>query len=138
LRELPGRKSILLISDGFRIFSQDDPNRNFRTLQKLQRLIDEAGRASVVIYTINATGLTDVDAHGGRRLFGRDFQQMQDAMASRRNAAFETQEGLDYLAYETGGMPIKNTNDLSGGIRRVLAEQKGLLSDWLSPRSINL
>jgi hypothetical protein len=58
-------------------------------------------------------------------LSGRDFQQMQDAMASRRNAAFETQEGLDYLAYETGGMPIKNTNDLSGGIRRVLAEQRG-------------
>jgi len=46
-------------------------------------------------------------------------------MTSRRNAAFETQEGLDYLAYETGGMPIKNTNDLSGGIRRVLADQKG-------------
>jgi len=50
---------------------------------------------------------------------------MQDAMTNRRNTAFETQEGLDYLAYETGGMPIKNTNDLSGGIRRVLADQKG-------------
>jgi hypothetical protein len=58
-------------------------------------------------------------------LSGRDFQQLQDAMTSRRNAAFETQEGLDYLAYETGGMPVKNTNDLSGGIRRVLADQKG-------------
>jgi VWFA-related protein len=125
LRELPGRKSILLISDGFRIFSQDDPNRNFRTLQKLQRLIDEAGRASVVIYTINATGLQTLMPTAADDFSGRDLQQMQDAMASRRNAAFETQEGLDYLAYETGGMPIKNTNDLSGGIRRVLAEQKG-------------
>jgi len=125
LRELPGRKSILLISDGFRIFSQDDPNRNFRTLQKLQRLIDEAGRASVVIYTMNATGLQTLMPTAADDLSGRDFQQMQDAMTSRRNAAFETQEGLDYLAYETGGMPIKNTNDLSGGIRRVLADQKG-------------
>jgi len=125
LRELPGRKSILLISDGFRIFSQDDPNRNFRTLQKLQRLIDEAGRASVVIYTMNATGLQTLMPTASDDLSGRDFQQMQDAMTSRRNAAFETQEGLDYLAYETGGMPIKNTNDLSGGIRRVLADQKG-------------
>jgi len=125
LRELPGRKSILLISDGFRIFSQDDPNRNFRTLQKLQRLIDEAGRASVVIYTMNATGLQTLMPTAADDLSGRDFQQMQDAMTSRRNVAFETQEGLDYLAYETGGMPIKNTNDLSGGIRRVLADQKG-------------
>jgi len=125
LRDLPGRKSILLISDGFRIFSQDDPTRNFRTLQKLQRLIDEAGRASVVIYTMNATGLQTLTPTAGDDLSGRDLQQMQDAMTSRRNAAFETQEGLDYLAYETGGMPIKNTNDLSGGIRRVLADQKG-------------
>lgn len=124
LRELPGRKSILLISDGFRIYSQDDPARNFRTLQKLQRLIDEAGRASVVIYTMNATGLQTLMPTAADDLSGRDFQQMQDAMASRQNTAFETQEGLDYLAYETGGMPIKNTNDLSGGIRRVLADQK--------------
>jgi VWFA-related protein len=125
LRDLPGRKSILLISDGFRIFSQDDPTRNYRTLQKLQRLVDEAGRASVVIYTINATGLQTLALTAADDLSGRDMQQMQDAMTSRRNVAFETQEGLDYLAYETGGMPIKNTNDLSGGIRRVLADQKG-------------
>jgi len=125
LRDLPGRKSILLISDGFRIYSQDDPTRNFRTLQKLQRLIDEAGRASVVIYTMNATGLQTLMPSAADDLSGRDSQQMQDAMTNRRNTAFETQEGLDYLAYETGGMPIKNTNDLSGGIRRVLADQKG-------------
>ena len=125
LRDLPGRKSILLISDGFRIYSQDDPTRNYRTLQKLQRLIDEAGRASVVIYTMNATGLQTLMPTAADDLSGRDFQQMQDAMTSRRNTAFETQEGLDYLAYETGGMPIKNTTDLSGGIRRVLADQTG-------------
>jgi hypothetical protein len=74
---------------------------------------------------MNATGLQTLMPTAGDDLSGRDFQQMQDAMTSRRNAAFETQEGLDYLAYETGGMPIKNTNDLSGGIRRVLADQKG-------------
>jgi VWFA-related protein len=125
LRELPGRKSILLISDGFRIYSHDDPTRNYRTLQKLQRLIDEAGRASVVIYTMNATGLQTLMPTAADDFSGRDFQQMQDAMSDRRMVAFETQEGLDYLAYETGGMPIKNTNDLSGGIRRVLADQRG-------------
>src|SRR5258706_13712889 len=45
LRELPGRKSILLISDGFKIYSRDDPTRNERTRQRLLRLIDEAGRS---------------------------------------------------------------------------------------------
>jgi len=46
-------------------------------------------------------------------------------LSSRRNAAFETQEGLDYLAQQTGGIAIKNNNDLSGGIRRVLEDQRG-------------
>ena len=125
LRELPGRKSILLISDGFRIHSRDDPTRNHRTVQRLQRLVDEAGRASVVIYTMNATGLQTFGLTASDDASGRDMQQLQDALNSRRDAAFETQEGLDVLARQTGGIAIKNSNDLSGGIRRVLEDQRG-------------
>src|SRR5205814_83474 len=47
------------------------------------------------------------------------------ALRDRRSAAFDSQEGLDYLAAETGGMSIRNTNDLSGGIKRVMEDQKG-------------
>jgi len=125
LSELPGRKSILLISDGFRIFSHDDPTRNFRTLQKLQRLIDEAGRASVVIYTMNATGLQYLGPTAADNFGDRDPSQVAEALSQRSTAAFETQEGLEYLARETGGIPIKNTNDLGRGIQRVLEDQKG-------------
>src|SRR5256886_12897270 len=57
LKDLPGRKSILLVSDGFKIYDLDDPTHNYLAREKLQSLIDEAGRASVVIYTMNATGL---------------------------------------------------------------------------------
>jgi VWFA-related protein len=125
LRELPGRKSVLLISDGFRIFSRGDPSRNHRTVQRLQRLVDEAGRASVVIYTMNATGLQTLSITAADNTSGRDREQLQTALSARRDAAFETQEGLDVLARQTGGIAIKDTNDLSGGIRRVLEDQKG-------------
>jgi VWFA-related protein len=123
LKELPGRKSILLISDGFKIYDQDDPSRNYLAQEKLRRLIDEAGRASVVVYTMNATGLQTLGFSAADDLSGRDFQQIQDAESSRRNEAFNNQQGLDYLAHETGGIAIRNTNDLSGGIRRVLEDQ---------------
>jgi VWFA-related protein len=122
LRELPGRKSVLLISDGFSIMNGDDPTRNERTRQRLLRLIDEAGRASVVIYTMNATGLQYLGLTAADNPGGGDVGQM---LSSRRNAAFQTQEGMDYLAQQTGGIAIKNTNDLSKGIRRVLEDQKG-------------
>src|SRR2546423_4190818 len=125
LKDLPGRKGILLVSDGFRIFSKDDPGRNFQARERLMRLIDQANRASVVIYTMNATGLQTLSFTAADDLSGRDTQQLQDALSARRDEAFETQEGLDFLARETGGIPIRNTNDLSGGIRRVLEDQKG-------------
>jgi len=125
LRELPGRKSILLISDGFRIYNREDSTRSYLALQRLRRLIDEAGRASVVIYTMNATGLQTLGFSAADDLSGRDPQQLEDALSSRRNAAYETQEGLDLLARETGGVAIRNTNDLSSGIRRVMEDQKG-------------
>src|SRR5262249_25623538 len=44
---------------------------------------------------------------------------------NRHMTAWETQEGLDYLVHETGGIPIHDTNDLSGGIKRVLEDQRG-------------
>jgi VWFA-related protein len=125
LKDLPGRKGILLLSDGFRIFSKEDPNANFQARERLTRLIDQANRASVVIYTMNATGLQTLNFTASDDLSGRNTQQMQDALSARRDEAFETQEGLDVLARETGGIPIRNTNDLSGGIRRVLEDQKG-------------
>jgi VWFA-related protein len=125
LRELPGRKSILLVSDGFRIYSRDDPTKNFLALQRLRTLIDEAGRSSVVIYTMNATGLQTLGFTAADDLSGRDAQQLEQALSNRRTAAFETQEGLDYLAQQTGGIAIRNTNDLSGGIRRIMNDQRG-------------
>lgn len=113
MRELPGRKSILLMSDGFKIFSAGDAELNYRTLLSLRRLIDQANRATVVIYTMNASGL---------QVLGLTAADSTGARSSE--AAFELQDGLDQLARATGGIAIRNTNDLSGGIRRVIEDQK--------------
>jgi len=125
LRELPGRKSILLISDGFKIYNRDDPTANLRALEALRRLVDQAGRASVVIYTMNATGLQTLGLTAADNTGGRSADQLEQALSDRRTAAFDSQEGLDYLAKETGGIAIRNTNDLGGGIRKVMEDQKG-------------
>ncbi|MDQ2855857.1 MAG: hypothetical protein M3R68_05985, partial [Acidobacteriota bacterium] len=51
--------------------------------------------------------------------------QIEQQLSNRRTTAFDSQEGLSYLAQETGGLAIRNTNDLNGGIRRVIEDQKG-------------
>ncbi|HEX8891169.1 MAG TPA: VWA domain-containing protein [Pyrinomonadaceae bacterium] len=125
MRELPGRKSILLISDGFKIYNRDDPSRNTRVLEALRRLTDLANRASVVIYTMDARGLQTLGLTAADSTSGMSSDDVQTQLDNRRNELFDSQEGLNYLAQQTGGIPIRNTNDLSGGIRRVLDDQKG-------------
>ena len=125
MRELPGRKSILLISDGFKIYNRDDPTRSTRVLEALRHLTDLANRASVVIYTMDARGLQTLGLTAADDVSGMTADQVETQLDNRRNELFDSQEGLNYLAQQTGGIPIRNTNDLSGGIRRVLDDQKG-------------
>lgn len=124
LRELPGRKSILLISDGLRIFNRDDPSRSARVLQALLRLVDLANRASVVIYTMDARGLQTLGLTAADSTAGMSPEQVEEQLSSRRASFFDSQDGLNYLARQTGGIAIRNNNDLSSGLRRVLEDQK--------------
>ncbi|HEX6647925.1 MAG TPA: VWA domain-containing protein, partial [Pyrinomonadaceae bacterium] len=134
LSDLPGRKSVLLISDGFKILDRDPMSRtssNDRTFQKLQQLIDETTRASVVIHTINAKGLQaggslraeDSLASTSNLSGARTPDQVTQALGDRSNDEFDLQSGLDYLADETGGMSIHNSNDLAGGIKKVIDDK---------------
>lgn len=126
MRELPGRKSVMLFSDGFRIFSRTAAGmEGNRVLDSLRRLTDLANRASVVVYTMDARGLQPLGFTAQDDLSGLSPEQAEQRLSERRNDFFDTQEGLNYLAQQTGGFAIFNNNDLNYGIRRVLDDQKG-------------
>ncbi|MGH9945424.1 MAG: VWA domain-containing protein, partial [Pyrinomonadaceae bacterium] len=125
MRELPGRKSIILMSDGFALFRRDDNSRNERTAQALRNLTDLANRASVVIYALDPRGLVSTGLTAADNTAGMTPDQISRAMTARSDTLFETQSGLRYLAEETGGFAVINSNDLSSGVRRVLEDQKG-------------
>jgi VWFA-related protein len=125
LRELPGRKSVLLISDGIKIFNTSDPQRNTRVEAALNTLIDLANRASVVVYTMDARGLQTLGLTAADNTTSLRPDQIQQSLAQRRSDLWESQNGLNYLAQQTGGLAIRSTNDLNGGIKRVVDDQKG-------------
>ena len=62
MNELPGRKSIMLFSDGFSICTQTDrrtdAGRCTSMREAIKRLTDLSNRASVTIYTQDAKGLS--------------------------------------------------------------------------------
>jgi VWFA-related protein len=123
LRTLPGRKSVMLMSDGITLFNRNDATANQRVVAALRNLTDLANRASVVIYTMDARGLQTLNFTAADA--GTSIEQSMQELSNRRADFYESQGGLIYLAQQTGGFAIRNNNDLSGGIKRVLDDQKG-------------
>lgn len=125
LKELPGRKSVVLLSNGFAFLDASDPLRNARTMNRLRALIESANRASVVIHTMDARGLQTLGFDAADSTAGMSMQQVMDQMSSRRRAFHDSQAGMGFLAEETGGLAFRNNNDLSGGLKRVVEDQNG-------------
>jgi VWFA-related protein len=146
MSQLPGRKSVVLFSDGFQLLtnlltarfgdasSQDSSNRiqetntpaaNTRILEALQRLTDAANRASVVIYTVDTRGLQSLTLTAADNTVGLSTDQLENRLLDRRHQFINSQAGLSYLARLTGGLAIQNENDLNQGIRQILYDQSG-------------
>ncbi len=119
LRELPGRKAVVLFSENLQLYHFNDPDT--RVIDEMHKLIDAANRASVVIYTIDTRGLMDygltaADAGAGAR-----------GQISKRRAdhVFDSQSGLVMLAHDTGGLFYQNNNDILGQVEQAVRDSEG-------------
>ena len=120
LRNFPGRKSVILLSDGFRINSRtNNDNSTQQILHSLEQLVEQANRSSVVIYSIDAKGLQPFMP--GANVGGRPSAS---AHSDALQTAQEALEGLNYLSHQTGGFTVINTNDLNIGIEEALYDQQ--------------
>jgi VWFA-related protein len=133
LREMPGRKAVILFSDGFAL--RDSKGDATRYTTALDRLIDLANRASVVFYAVDARGLlplgpfasdnTAGSPAGSGGPAGIPTHQIGQLLSARSAQIFGTQAGLHKLANSTGGTALINRNDLNRGIRRALDDMSG-------------
>ncbi len=127
MRELPGRKAVMVFSEGFALTQKDGLGgipKPTRILNAMRVLADLANRSSVVIYTLDPRGLqVPIMANADDRVLDI-FNASPTAKLQDRNDMFlESQQSLRYLAYETGGFPFINQNSLDLGMRQVLADQ---------------
>ena len=98
--QMPGRKLVFLISDGF--FLTD---KKYGAIDRIKRVTDAAGRAGVVIYTLDARGIVGESIDVNRPL---DHTGLLVSAGIGELAA--TQDGLNALAKDTGGQAFRNTN----------------------------
>jgi VWFA-related protein len=127
MRALGGRKSVIFFSEGVAIPAN--------VAARFRSVIDTANRANVSIYAMDAAGLRaestsketrdSINAAAQRTL---QRNPTTDVVGAPMTEALERNEdllrrdphsGLGQLADETGGILIRNTNDLTGGFKRI-------------------
>ncbi len=112
LSSFPGRKSLLLLSEGF----IDEPDGARR-----KELVDASQRTNVALYFIDARGLAGgawtAQADLNRAVDERDVGSVAEDF--NRIAA-----GADSVALDTGGFTLRNTNDIAGGLDRIARESE--------------
>jgi VWFA-related protein len=113
--QLPGRKVVFFISDGFLMnLTQSD------TLGRLQNITNASARNGVVIYAFDARGLStggldDATSPASFDPKGRMARVSMSALAT-------TQEALQVLAEHTGGRALLNSNALGDDLVKVIRE----------------
>jgi VWFA-related protein len=170
MRELPGRKSMILLSDsipdeanpdgyqGLQTTSLDrqsaggdrqnkstqeimderramSSSRSTSYADQLQLLTQLAIRASVVIYAIRPRGVlyfygptaaddlaSTVERHDQ---FSTSPTARRDELIRQREDSFRQSDYPSSLASKTGGLTMQSTNDISGGLRKIMDDQRG-------------
>lgn len=135
MAELPGRKSMMIVSDSMPAEDQEISEPIYSNVpltdwayrrMALQKIAEKAIRSSIVIYAVDTQGLqvtgpTAADSFSGNV---RDItRQMSDLTAARSRLLFDRRGGSEKLARQTGGFQVKNSNDYQFG--RILEEQSG-------------
>lgn len=123
LRSLPGRKAVILFSDGVPIMLR--VGLDSRVLDSLRALTDLANRSSVLMYAIDARGLQTLGLSAADGAATLSPNQLAHSLENRRADFFDSQQGLAYLAAQTGGLFIHDTNDLNWGVGRILRDLSG-------------
>ncbi|MFN0084397.1 MAG: VWA domain-containing protein [Blastocatellia bacterium] len=120
LSGLPGRKIMVLLTDGFYM-----GGRTFQQAYDIRRITDAATRSGVIIYSIDARGLVAAVPGGDASDPGFPDPNLAGARARiEMNAIEARRDAMNALAVDTGGRAFYNNNDLSLGLRRALDENE--------------
>ena len=120
LKALPGRKVMVLVSDGFLLGGLRE-SRHY----DVRRVTDAATRAGVVIYSIDARGLVALPGEIDASQPGASSLILPGARSRIANGSISAQrDGIYALAADTGGRAIFNTNDLNIGLQRILDDSE--------------
>ena len=128
VRELPGRKTVLLVSEGFSMSGLND----WQIRDAMYTLVDHANRAGVVIYCVDPRGLvfTGFSAADGRKF--RDVRELKQLLLANekqlaRNLAkhltvYATGASIRFADREPIEQILERTSSSHYGVRSLIHE----------------
>lgn len=146
MAELPGRKSLILMSDAIPLETQDpnlagtsggdiagmssigDPFGNTTDWSgMLYKIAEKAIRSSVIIYSVDTQGLVYTGETAADSFQGSDFRKIPTARTDlagfRSRLLTYRREGGEMIARQTGGFQIRNSNSFR--LDDIVADQSG-------------
>jgi VWFA-related protein len=119
LAGLSGRKSLLLVTDGFLTGLANKSGGGF----DLRRIVDAATRAGVVVYALDTRGLVAAPPIALASSLRRPTPATVGTIeAMRQRSEDATHQGMNALAVDTGGFLVEYSNNLRAGLREVLKD----------------
>jgi len=112
LENTSGRKSVILVSEGF-IY---DPN-----MDEFKRIKEASRRSNAAVYFLDTRGLEGISVYNTAE-FGPAMDTRD--LGSSFLDSLEASAGSESIAIDTGGFTVKNTNDLGEGIQRIADEAR--------------
>ncbi len=128
---LPGKKAIIYVSDGlpmspglelfyeiqesYRETGAVSQSREFDATEMFRSLVNTAAAANITLYTVDARGL---ESELGIEAENRAPRSTLAASIARSNY----QDSLVYMAEQTGGIAIVNTNDVGPGLEKIATD----------------
>jgi len=147
LKQLPGRKDLVLITAGIPIFEKNTTGSNTNLV--LNQFAENAFRAGVVVNTLDARGLAatagvksfqSTPAKSAADMptanFGRGDQGANAAISVGLNSA-EDHLALSTVSKYTGGHAVYNTNDFDEGLQKILSRGNGYYTIAFRPAELD-
>jgi VWFA-related protein len=122
MRAMPGRKAVVLASDGFPVLRQEGRDYSYtlnpNVTDAIKRLVDDANRSFVTLHAVDTRRLAPLEIWSGES--GLDLT----------TGTFSPRPDLDsdgpyLLASAGGGLYLRNSNDLAGLFSKVMDDQRG-------------
>jgi VWFA-related protein len=116
---LRGRKVVILLSDGFLTGLQLQGSAAF----DMRRITDAGARSGVIVYGLDSRGLqgsSQSTTASSRTPMMASTSGTREQMARASEVAIH--DAMNALSADTGGFLVASTNDLSGGLKRIMKD----------------